>query len=119
MAGWVHYLATIPRGSVPRVPRLMFATQGGGVSLGLASLLWASTTGSLGPALVGVCGATFMAAAGFFWLYGQRATPVGELRARVGAPMLAFETANSAGQLVHTDQWRGQRVLLKFFRGSW
>ena len=55
----------------------------------------------------------------FFVLYSQRKTPLGKLQVEVGAPMLAFESVDSSGNTVDSDDWRGRRILLKFFRGSW
>ena len=33
--------------------------------------------------------------------------------------MLAFAGVDSEGNTVNSDDWRGRRILLKFFRGSW
>ena len=75
--------------------------------------------GSVPVGLMIVAGFAIFMALFFFALYSQRKTPLGKLQVKVGAPMLAFESVDSSGNTVDSDDWRGRRILLKFFRGSW
>ena len=117
--GWGHYLSTIPRDVVPRTPTLMFVTQAAGLIFAIASIVFGLRVEvtPVGPMIFAVF-AVFMGQF-FFILFSLRKTPLGKLQAQVNAPMLAFETLDSTGTLVHSDDWRGRRILLKFFRGSW
>ena len=118
-AGWGHYLSTIPRDVVPRVPMLMFVTQGAGLILAITSVVFGSSTEVTAVAPMVFAGFAIFMGVFFFILYSLRKTPLGQLQVQVDAPMLAFETLDSNGALVRSDDWRGQRILLKFFRGSW
>lgn len=119
VVGWVQYLATIQRDDVPRVPQTMFLAQGLGVALAASSVAAGFAGGGVPAGALAMVGFAAMMAAFFFGLYSQRKTPLGKLQVAVGEPMLAFEAMDSTGQRVSSDDWRGRRVLLKFFRGSW
>ncbi len=119
LSGWAHYIATIPRNSVPRKPVVMFITQTAGLVLGSASLVSGVRAGGVPGGLMVVAGFAIFMGMFFFVLYSQRKTPLGEIQVEVGAPMLAFESVDSGGSTVISDDWRGRRILLKFFRGSW
>ena len=119
LGGWAHYIATIPRDRVPRKPVVMFITQTAGLILGSVSLVLGVRAGSVPGGLMVVAGFAIFMGMFFFVLYSQRKTPLGKLQVEVGAPMLAFESVDSGGNAVDSDDWRGRRILLKFFRGSW
>ena len=97
----------------------MFVTQTLGLSLAGASLVLGFRAGSVPGGVMALAGFAFFMGSFFFILYSQRKTPLGTLRAEVGALMLAFEGVDSSGNAVYSNTWRGRRVLLKFFRGSW
>ena len=117
--GWGHYIATIPGDRVPKVPQLMFVTQGAGLVLAGLSIVLAVQAGSKPVSSMVLSGFALFMGVFFFILYSQRKTPLGKLQVKVGAPMLAFSTLDSSGQSVNSDDWRGKRILLKFFRGFW
>jgi FtsH-binding integral membrane protein len=119
LGGWTQYITTIPRDKVPRNPVVMFITQAVGLVLAIASLVLAAQAGSVPGGLIAVAGFAIFMGSFFFILYTQRKTPLGELRVEVGGPMLAFAGVDSEGNTVNSDDWRGRRILLKFFRGSW
>jgi hypothetical protein len=118
LGGWAHYISTIPRDRVPRNPVVMFITQTVGLIFCSASLVFGVRAGVPGG-LLAVAGFAIFMGLFFFVLYSQRKTPLGGLQVEVGAPMLAFNSVDSGGNTVNTDDWHGRRVLLKFFRGSW
>lgn len=119
LAGWGHYLATIPRNTVPKTPIIMISTQILGILLATASFYFAQGNSSVPTGIWVLSGLALFMALFFFVIYANRRTPVGNLQVAVGDRMLPFETLDSSGTKVNTDSWRGQRVLLKFFRGHW
>ena len=119
LTGWAHYMTAIPRDSVPRKPIVMFITQAAGLILGSASLVFGVGASGVPVGPMVVAGFAVFMGLFFFGLYSQRKTPLGRLQVEVGAPMLAFESVDSGGNTINSDDWRGRRILLKFFRGSW
>lgn len=119
LGGWWHYIATIPADTVPRTPMVMFITQIAGVALGGASLVLGDRADSLPVGVMVLAGFAIMLALMFFILFSQRKTPLGKIQVAEGAPMLAFGSVDSGGNAIASDDWRGRRVLLKFYRGFW
>lgn len=119
LGGWGHYIATIPRDRVPRSPTLMFVTQSLGLIFAIGSLVLAIGSGSVPVGIMFLSGFAIFMGAFFFVLYSQRRTPLGNLQVEVGSPMLAFEAIDSNGAPVNSDDWRGRRILFKFYRGLW
>ena len=117
--GWGHYIATIPRDTVPRTPLVMFITQAAGIFFASASLVLGNRADSLPVAVMIIAGLAIFMALFFFILFSQRNTPLGKIQVKVGSPMLGFESLDSAGISVASDDWRGRRILFKFFRGFW
>ncbi|MCA9617961.1 MAG: hypothetical protein KC731_03005 [Myxococcales bacterium] len=119
LIGWGTYLAAIPKGVPDKPLAALAATQGGAVAA-LAGLAWSSASPTTLGWLLWIAAPTVaLTGLGFALLYSQRKVPAGELQVRVGAPMIDFETVDHTGQPFATSSLRGQRVLLKFFRGSW
>lgn len=120
LVSWITYFATVPSGRVPERPVGHVVLQLGALGLAVTSLagapgrLGAAQGASIGMAVVGAGGAGL-----FLWLLTQRRTPVGDLRVAVGDPLLPFRATTSSGATFDTASLAGQRVLLKFFRGSW
>jgi len=119
LAGWASYLATIPKGQVPERPTLTFVLTLGGaaasvVGVGLALREGVATAGVVVPAGIAVAMAAF-----FAWLFAQRRVPAGDIQVAVGEPMIRFSCKRADGSAFDSEQLRGRRVLLKFFRGSW
>ena len=53
------------------------------------------------------------------WLLAQRRTPDGALIVHVGQVLPPLAASNQDGKLVDIADLGGQRILFKFFRGSW
>ncbi|RIK98048.1 MAG: hypothetical protein DCC71_21295, partial [Proteobacteria bacterium] len=58
-------------------------------------------------------------AALFLFLTTQSALPRGRVAVAVGAPALDFAASDADGRAFALGSLRGQRILLKFFRGHW
>ena len=120
LSSWLHYLWLIPQEWVPEKPRGHQAILLGGALLtGIgAAMGWLEgTTQGL------VFTALFLASAGgagfFFWLMTWAPLPDGEIAVAVGEPLLDFEAPDSTGTVRSIAEWRGKKLLLKFFRGHW
>jgi hypothetical protein len=97
----------------------MFATQPAGLIFAAASLALAMRNESIPVGIMFLSGFAIFMGLFFFILYSQRRTPLGNLQVELGSPMLAFEATDSDGNPVSSDDWRGRRILLKFYRGHW
>lgn len=119
VGSFAAYLSTIPSGKVPARPLGHFALQAVGASLAIGGIAAALVSGGgvIAPAVAGTMGLTVSGL--FAYLYSQRATPVGNLRVKVGDPLRPFTALTPEGTTFDTASLRGRRVLLKFFRGHW
>ena len=97
----------------------MFITQTAGLIFAAAGLAFALRDGGIPVGILFLSGFAIFMGLFFFILYSQRSTPLGNLQVELGSPMLAFEGMDSDGNPVSSDDWRGRRILLKFYRGLW
>lgn len=119
LAGWVTYLATIPGGKVPARPVGALVLTLGGAGLGFAALVLGFRADALHAILIALSGFAICMGTGFPLLLTQRRTPVGKIQVKVGDTLLPFSAQASDGSPFHSDGFANQRILLKFFRGSW
>lgn len=120
MGTWGWYMSTIPRGTVPTWPLGSIITMGLGAVSAIGALVTLSSVRLVGVIIVLILSGMALGMAGFFyWLLTQRKTPIGDLKVEVGDAILPFEAHMSDGRPFHTDQFKGRRILLKFFRGGW
>lgn len=120
MGNWTWYMLSIPRGKVPVRPVGSMILQGTGIIAALAGLLLLGGSSLLIIILVLLLAAAALGMAGFFfWLLSQRKTPLGKIQIAVGDQLLPFEAISSEGEPFHTNQFKGKRILFKFFRGGW
>jgi hypothetical protein len=119
LGSWITYMATVPSGKVPARPLGHLTAQAAGGLLALWSIASSVGTdvGVLRPALAGGMAVTMSGL--FFFLYSQRATPVGKLAMKVGDMLRPFTARTADGKAFDSDALHGRRVLLKFFRGHW
>ena len=119
LGSWVAYMATVPSGKVPARPYGHLTAQAAGGLLALWGIASAAGTdvSLVRPALAGSLGLTMSGL--FFFLYSQRATPVGKLAVEVGQPLRHFTALTGDGTTFDSNALAGRRVLLKFFRGHW
>jgi len=117
---WLYYLWLIPKERVPERPLGFVAAMAAGVSMSGASLMAAlREEETIAPFLWVLAGVGAGLAAFFVYLLKQAALPDGEIRVVVGGKWLAFAALDADGDRFHSDELRGKRVLLKFFRGHW
>lgn len=110
----IQYFMTIAKETVPAEVQVHVLLFGGGTLIALMGAL-------LAPNAVTITLAIFAAAIGIFllWLLVQRRVPDGELIVGIGDLMPALVAPNQDGELVDIADLRGQRIMFKFFRGSW
>jgi hypothetical protein len=121
LAAWIlagsllaHYATTVRAVRVARKPRVHQV----GVALA-GGLALAALAGGPGVA-AGLAAAPLVPlAAAFLYLTTQSALPPGRIAVRVGGPALDFGATDSDGRAFALSSLRGQRILLKFFRGHW
>lgn len=113
-ASWGVYMAAIARERVPPRPRGHVAAQLGAIAASLAAIV-------LGPSVATIAAAVLALplAALFLFLLSEAPVPDTTIRVAVGQPLLAFSAQTSEGTPWSTEQLRGRRVLIKFFRGAW
>ena len=116
---WGHYLSTIPVEKVPARPVIHSAIMAVGLVLLLLSFSRSMSNGDslLAPLLLSLFG--IMLAGLFYYLLSIAGLPDGQLTVRVGQSLPSFQAMDDRGVPVNSQTWRGQRTLLKFFRGSW
>lgn len=115
-----YYFSTIPRGKVPVRPIGLITFLSIGIGIAVVALFKGYSGSALSFVVVLVpSGLAIIMAAGIFWLLSQRKTPIGDLKVKVGDPLLSFESTTSEGVRFHTNALAGKRTLLKFFRGGW
>ena len=114
VTSWLVYLRSIPRGGVARRPVGHVLTHLLGIDLAVAALTTTPTVPVAVPAASGL-----ILGAAFLGLLSQRKTPLGSLKVAVGDPLLPFRCQDSDGAWFESSSLDGQRILLKFFRGSW
>ena len=119
VVGWVGYLRAIPKHTVPKLPVAMMITQSLALALAMGVVEEALRTGARPLGAFVLAGLAVVLALFFWGLYSQRHTPLGTLQVALGEPMIPFESVDSNGAVVHSSDFAGQRLLLKFFRGSW
>ncbi|MEZ4293547.1 MAG: hypothetical protein R3B70_01120 [Polyangiaceae bacterium] len=117
-AAWLHYLWLIPKEKVPARPTghlLAFATASlvatAAVVTGALAHTWLTPALLAAPAL-GL-------AAFFLYLLRQAPLPDTQLTVAVGSPLPLIEATAHDGGPRSTRDLAGQRLLIKFFRGSW
>lgn len=109
-----QYFLTINREEVPEniLPHQVVLALG--VVLAILGL-------ALAPgALTSILGALSISTGGLIlFLLSQRRLPDGNLIAEVGEPMPALAAPDQDGASWDLSAHRGQRLMIKFFRGSW
>jgi hypothetical protein len=111
---WVTYLSSIPRGKVPAAPVGSVVAQLASVGLAVAAMVL-----QRGGAVISASALALVLSLLFLFILSQRKTPVGAIRVAVGDSLPAFKALRPDGSSFDSGEFRGHRILLKFFRGSW
>ncbi len=117
---WVSYLAAIPKEKIPRYPVGHVAMMSAGLFIGFyetllplrygKGLAWESLAALVpGMVLSGL----------FFFLLVIAILPNQPAAVRPGDRLLPFSLQDTGGTLTGPENWQGQRILIKFFRGGW
>lgn len=111
---WGFYLVDIAKNTVSEMPILSIFLQL--VAVGAAAVALAKS-----PSALIIPPSAFALTLGglFLFLITQRKTPVGKIKVKVGDILLPFSAKTSDGSDFESASFTGQRILLKFFRGSW
>ncbi len=119
VVAWGHYLSLIPPEKVPARPVSHSTGMSVGLMLIITALLRAVDVGDplALPIMLTLFGAMMVAL--FFYLMMTASLPDSQLAVRVGDQLPSFQAMDHTGMMVDSAAWGGQRILLKFFRGSW
>ena len=115
--GWIEYLARIPAERVPPRPVAHILAMVAGLALAAAAVIRPLPAVEL--TAVGLATVSTVLAGLFFYLLSIARMPDGSLVVSVGDPLPTFAAPAHDGTVLKTEDLRGGRVLLKFFRGHW
>jgi len=115
-----YYFSTIPQNKVPERPVGLIFFLLVGISL-TGKALYSGIPGSLASVLGIVALSIIPVFMGSFilWILTQRKTPIGDIKVKVGDTLLQFSATTSEGVPFNSEEFKGKRILLKFFRGGW
>lgn len=120
LLGTLKYLLDIPKNKVPVYPVILITSLLLGLGItGLSILESQLSISILSIAHLLISSITALIAFGMLWLLKNRKTPIGEIKVSVGDKLIPFESTFSDEKPFSTDEFKGKRVLLKFFRGAW
>jgi peroxiredoxin len=120
LGGFIQYFRTIPRNKVPENPVALKFYSILGIVLAV-SALYMGIPGSVGSVIAVIALSFFPLFMGSFilWILTQRKTPIGDIKVKVGDTLLPFTATTSDGAVFNSEELRGKRTLLKFYRGGW
>lgn len=118
--GWVYYLSQIPKEKVPARPVMVSALMVWCALsvIGIYALL--IVQGTPPDLLSWILGANAVVLAAFFlYLLTQAPMPDQPIKVVLGEPLPNIEAIDANGKQHSSQDWQGQRILFKFFRGHW
>ncbi|MGI2143807.1 peroxiredoxin family protein [Shewanella frigidimarina] len=120
LMGTMFYFAKVKQRQTPKLPVLFFAALIVGSCFSLLALFFTFQSFSiLSVAVIVIAVMQLMMTALFYITFKQAKTPLGNLQVSVGDKLLEFEATTSEGTRFSSQSFKGQRVLLKFYRGAW
>lgn len=118
--GAVLYFAKVKKRRTPKVPVLFITALVIGSLFSAIAILLTIQSLSIGSVLVLLLSAMpLMMATVFIVTFKEAKPPLGNLQAKVGDKVPQFQAKNIDGTVFNANHLKGQRTLLKFFRGSW
>ncbi len=119
LAAVARYATQVSRGSNPRTPTALAIALFASVGLAALALLWVWNSNGPWLVVVALSLTTWVSATLLLYLHSQRRVPLDTLRVGVGEPLIPFRALTPEGNTFHSESLRGERFLLKFFRGEW
>ena len=120
LTGFCTYFSKMKKNSAPKIPLGVAAGLLVGLILGAHAI---SLSGGLSlllkTAIVIPFIFTLLLGSVFTFLLLQKKPPLNEIKVDLGDSFLPFSSTDTGGQPFSTNDLKGQRVLLKFYRGSW
>ncbi|MFT5196053.1 MAG: hypothetical protein ACI85U_003078, partial [Candidatus Promineifilaceae bacterium] len=108
LATWVAYFSTVPKMKVPVNPIGSKVFQAVGLALGACAIVLSFQDINLFSLVVFIPAfLAIMFSLLFFWLLTQRKTPIGDLKVKVGDPLLPFTATTSGGVTFHSAELIG------------
>ena len=118
--GMIFYFFQVSKNEVPAKPIGLIISLLAGIGLGAYALIlvYSSELSSMIPVAIPSFISIFM---GFFFLWVIRGSkaPLGEITVKVGDYIHEFQAKNQDGEEFSSESLKGERTLLKFYRGSW
>ena len=116
-AGW--FLFHAKHGSMPRHQGRLGLGAGAALVLALAALVALAWRGGPVAAVAPMVVVALVGGVLFAVIYRTRRVPLGDLRVSEGDGLLPFRALLPDGSPFESSALRGERILLKFFRGQW
>jgi len=120
LSGFGVYFSKLKRNSAPKVPIGISVALVAGFVLGALAISLSSGATLLVRFVVAVPYLiNLLMGSIFFFFFLQPKPPLNNIQIRKGEPILPFQSIDNAGLAFLSDNLKGQRFLLKFYRGSW
>lgn len=120
IAGAFSYFSKVKNRQTPKMPLLFIMSLIVGSVFGVAALYVTAQSPSWSTIVV-ILLATMpvMMSAVFYKTFKESKSPLGDIQVQVGDKVLPFAATRANGSEFTHEELKGQRILLKFFRGSW
>lgn len=120
LTGFAVYFSKMKKNSAPKMPVGVTSGLLGGLFLGAYAISLFGGLSLLSKiAIVLPFIFTLLLGSVFFFFLLQKKPPLNEIKVKQGDRLLSFSSMDENGQPFSSDELKGQRVLLKFFRGAW
>jgi len=120
LTGFAFYLSKMKKNSAPKIPVGVTSSLLLGLFLGAYAIsLFGGLSLLLKIVIVLPFVFTLLLGSLFFFLLSQKKPALNEIKVEQGDSLLPFSSMDENGQPFSSDDLKGQRVLLKFFRGAW
>ncbi|MEH6597299.1 MAG: peroxiredoxin family protein [Colwellia polaris] len=120
LTGIALYFSKLIKNKVPKLPIGLFFCLSVGVLTGLYSLYLAIPNAFLSVLPIAIPAVfTVFIGSFFIFVFLNKNTPLGDIKVSIGDKLIPFETKTAADTIFSSEQFKGKRTLLKFYRGSW
>jgi peroxiredoxin len=116
--GLIDYLRKMKKSITPKKPIGLIISMVLGLSIGMYAVLLSSSTAD--TIFSGILfGFTVFITVILSFLLLQKKAALGDIKVKVGDLLIPFQVDTIEGNIFSSETIKGQRTLLKFFRGSW